>query len=48
MHLPKVTGIDVITENLLRPIVAEVDWSTQVAMWGSLCPEDFRRLSGSE
>lgn len=48
LHLPKVTGKDVITEKLLRPIVAEVDWATQVEMWASLCPENFQRPSGSE
>lgn len=48
LHLPKVMGKDVITEKLLRPIVAEVDWATQVAMWGRLWPENFRRPSGSE
>jgi len=48
LHLPKVTGKDVITEKLLRPIVAEVEWATQVALWGSLRPENFRRPSGSE
>ena len=48
LHLPKATGKDVITEKLLRPIVAEVDWATQVVMWGSLCPENFRRPPDSE
>lgn len=48
LHLPKVMGKDVITEKLLRPIVAEVGWTTQVAIWRSLCPEYFRRPSDSE
>ncbi|MEZ6133260.1 MAG: hypothetical protein R3C59_31720 [Planctomycetaceae bacterium] len=39
LHLPKVTGKDVITEKLLRPIVAQVEWATQVAMWRNLSLE---------
>ncbi len=43
--LPKVTGKDVITEKLLRPIVAMVDWVTQAAMQRSLRSEKFRKPS---
>ncbi|MCA9000150.1 MAG: hypothetical protein KDA80_24345, partial [Planctomycetaceae bacterium] len=36
LHLPKVTGKDVITEKLLRPIVAEVEWGTQRRRWSEI------------
>lgn len=33
LFLPKVTGKDVVTEKMLRPVVAEVDWGRQRQCW---------------
>lgn len=33
LFLPKVTGKDVVTEKMLRPVVAEVDWGIQRRSW---------------
>lgn len=37
LHLPRtLAGRDAITESMIRPVVREVDWEKQCAMWSSL------------
>jgi hypothetical protein len=34
---PMTTGRDPVTERMLRPIVAEPEWSRQLEMWRTMC-----------
>ena len=38
LNLPMTTGRDSITERQLRPLLAEPDWESQLALWSRLRP----------